>query len=276
MEGTGLTGDSVALGAGGKFVDKPTITYAPLTGEEFAKAFLTPIRPSTIFFLMQSGWPVDRLFPLTVDSINGLRGVGSFVGSQDDGDPKYYRVIRLLRKIQLSNASGMQVERTESLAETSILLFHRERIAPDILAAMAELREILGLRPGLEKIKVRFGSAAKDDTEIAIITRSLMHMMVALSRQVDVPIEDIEAGRTLPTIDLPDIDSDDLRRLIQISHGTERPADAFTAVKYLDHWFWIDNGDLRSKRTLSFLLILFSLTETGGEVGLPLITIPTS
>jgi hypothetical protein len=46
------------------------------------------------------------------------------------------------------------------------------------------------------------------------------------------------------------------------------------AVKYEDRWFWIDKGDFRSKQIFTFLMILFSLTETGGKEGLPLVTIP--
>jgi hypothetical protein len=65
-------------------------------------------------------------------------------------------------------------------------------------------------------------------------------------------------------------------RLIEVKTGIDKPenAFAFTAVKYDDHWFWIDKRDFRSKRTFAFLMILFSLTETGGRESLPLVTIP--
>lgn len=43
-----------------------------------------------------------------------------------------------------------------------------------------------------------------------------------------------------------------------------------------NHWFWIDDRDFKSKRTFAFLMVLLSLTETGGKVGLPLVTIPAS
>jgi hypothetical protein len=55
----------------------------------------------------------------------------------------------------------------------------------------------------------------------------------------------------------------------------DKPEDAFVSVRYRDRWFWIDDRDFRSKRTFSFLMLLFSLTETGGKEGLPLVTIPT-
>ena len=65
-----------------------------------------------------------------------------------------------------------------------------------------------------------------------------------------------------------------MKQLIRVQSGPDKPENAFTAVKYEDNWFWIEKGDLHSKRTFSFLMLLFSLTETGGKEGLPLVTIP--
>ncbi len=72
----------------------------------------------------------------------------------------------------------------------------------------------------------------------------------------------------------PDGPGAELARTMKVHHGSEPAADAFTAVKYKDHWFWISDNDFRSKRTFTFLMILFSLTETGGDRSLPLVTIP--
>ncbi len=56
----------------------------------------------------------------------------------------------------------------------------------------------------------------------------------------------------------------------------EKPADAFIAVPYRNYWFWIDDRDMRSKTLFSFLMFVFSLTETGGvKEGAPIITVPT-
>ena len=268
--------DIFTLNTGGKFTDRPTITYAPITGEKFNKSFMTPIPPKAIMFLIQSGWPADKVFPLTVDSINGLRGRVLGGSNRRYGDPDYYRAVRLIRKIQKSGDFGMQIEKSKDKEETVVLFFHGKNMTTDIKAASAELNELLGLKPGLRKIKVRYGLIARDDTEVAMITRSLMNMMIDLATQVDVPLEDVKSGRTIATLNQPDIDEDPLGRNIRINQSTERSANSFTAVKYRDRWFWIDDRDFQSKRTFTFLMILFSLTETGGQQRLPIVTIPTN
>jgi hypothetical protein len=49
--------------------------------------------------------------------------------------------------------------------------------------------------------------------------------------------------------------------------------EAFAEVKYRDNWFWVDDRDLKSKRGLGFLMILFTLVESGGTAAPPVLTI---
>jgi hypothetical protein len=55
---------SPSVGGSNIYVDRPTITYTPLTGEKFTRSLLTPIQPSSIFSLVQSGKSVDFVFYL--------------------------------------------------------------------------------------------------------------------------------------------------------------------------------------------------------------------
>ena len=63
-------------------------------------------------------------------------------------------------------------------------------------------------------------------------------------------------------------------RIIEIHSSKEKVDDAFVSIHYRDHWYWIDDRDLKSKRVFAFMLMLFTLADTGEKEGLPLITIP--
>ncbi len=272
--GTSVAGNELfSLGTSGKFSDRPTITYTPITGQQFNKSFMTPIPPRAILFLMQSGWSVDLIFPLTVNSINGLKSTMAAGANQHEGDDDYYRVISLLREIQKSGAVGMRLMKKVKGQESTVMFFHDRNISNEIKLKLKELNTLLDLEIGTRSIMVSYGSIPQGDQEIAMLTQSLLQIMITLAAQVDVPDEHVKEGRTLPSISMIDKQGND-RKLIDIKHSVEKPENAFTAVKYRDHWFWIDDRDFKSKRTFAFLMIIFSLTETGGKEGLPLVTIP--
>jgi hypothetical protein len=100
--------------------------------------------------------------------------------------------------------------------------------------------------------------------------------MLPLNLKIDVPPEHVSEGQTAPSLDTPDGTEEKIGQLIKIKSNKDEPEKAFVAVKYENYWFWIDKRDFASKRVFAFLMILFSLTETGGKEGLPLVTIPAS
>lgn len=273
---SGIQGDVAALGTSGKFTDRPTITYAPITGQKFNKSFMTPIPPQAVMFLIQSGWPVDLILPLTLDSINGLRSRVSAGAGQRKGDADFYRAIELLREVQKSGAVGMQIVRGNDQKETTVMMFHKEHIGPELEAMLGELDTLLRLDPDRQQFQISYGLLPKSKAEIAMLTRSILQIMIALATEVDVPPEHVADGRTVPSLPKQHGATPERGRLIAIRHSAEKPGNAFTSVRYRDHWFWIDDRDFQSKRTFAFLMILFSLTETGGKEGLPLVTIPAS
>ena len=58
--------DTTSIGptVSGKYTDRPTITYVPLTGNAFIKSLLTPLSPENMMFAIQSGVPADMILKL--------------------------------------------------------------------------------------------------------------------------------------------------------------------------------------------------------------------
>jgi hypothetical protein len=63
--------------------------------------------------------------------------------------------------------------------------------------------------------------------------------------------------------------------LVKIHSGAMPAPDAYAAIPYRGQWYWIDDADIASKRTFTFLMILFSLAETGQSAVAPIVTVPS-
>lgn len=262
------------IGGEARLTDRPTITYSPITGRKFNRSFMLPIPPHLVLFLSQSGWPVDLVFPLTVESINGLRSESAAADNSRAADPGYYRVMDLFDQIHRSGGSGMQIVRGDEGRGSSELVFHTDVLPEQERATIAELEKELRLDPGIGSYTVKYGFAHDDGTDIAVLTRSMLQIIVMLSYQVDVPSEHISSGQAISSS--YERSGGGGRRLVDIQSSIEKPEDAFVAVPYNGYWFWISKSDFASKRVFSFVMILLSLAEDGEAAQLPLVTVPAN
>jgi len=121
---------------------------------------------------------------------------------------------------------------------------------------------------------VVYGTIPKDDREVAILTRSILEIIIDLSADIEVPPVHVKEKRVNPTF-AEMAASEKVRPLIRIKNSSENPGDAFVSVRYRDSYFWIDDRDLISKRIFSFLMFVFTLVETGEKGMAPVVTIPT-
>lgn len=154
------------------------------------------------------------------------------------------------------------------------MFFYQEKTSAETQAALRELSTLLHLRPGEKEVTVTYGLFPRSDREIAMLTRSMLNVMVELATRIDVPARHVAEGRTVASLSKSDSADNNSRKLIDIKSSSDKPENAYVAVRYNDHWFWIDDRDFKSKRTFAFLMIISSTTETGGSEGLPLVTIP--
>ena len=189
-----------------------------------------------------------------------------------DADPEFYLLIEKLRSIQQSGDLGMRVRKTGE--QTSTLIVFSKKPSPAVEADRAEVRKLLGLDPKAEEFNVVYGSLATNDREIAILTRSMLEILIDLASYIEVPAARATERRTFPTPAPEEFNGAPVAPLIRIHSSPQSPGDAFAAVPYRQDWYWIDDKDLASKRLFSFIMFLFTLTETGDKPGAPVITIP--
>jgi hypothetical protein len=258
-------GDNLTFGTQGRWTDRPTITYTPLTGAQFNRNMLTPIPPASVLFTMQAGWPIDLVFRVVVKSINGIN-------SEGDSAERYERVVFVMRTLQKAEVLGMRLQ-GEAIDRQAVVLFFRARaLTPEHEALLGELREALSLLPGQHEFRVLFGAGARQDGEIAMLTRSMLQILIDLGAYVTVPDQDVQQGRT--RADRPQPEGGGDSGILRIRSGGQRPTDALVLVPYRGGWFWIDDRDIASKRTFALVMVFSTLSETGGREGLPLVTIP--
>ncbi len=260
--------DSGLLGGSIRYIDRPTIVYTPLAGESFTERLMTPVPPSALLALFQSGWPIDWLFPLAVQAINGVQN--STRGMMDRrADPEFLLVLGALRRIQ--EAGDVRLRTFEEGDDVTTLLEFIDDPESDTSAAKQQFRQILDLDPSIDTYQIVFSPTQETDAELAIHTRSIIEMLIELSSFMDRPESHVAQGY------IEEITDDDpaYPPLIHIRTSTKEPGLAYAKAKYLDHWYWVDHSDIKSKISLTIILFFFSLIQTDGNQNQPVVTIPT-
>jgi len=102
----------------------------------------------------------------------------------------------------------------------------------------------------------------------------MLEILLDLSSYIEVPVASATERRTFATPAPEIVNGTPVAPLITIFSSSHSPSDAFSAVPYRHEWYWIDDKDFASKRLFSFIMFLFTLTETEGKPNAPLITIP--
>lgn len=257
------------LGAAGRYYDRPTITYTPLTGEKFARSLMTPIKPATVMSLVEGGYPIDLVLRVLVHSVNGVQNQFGGSARMQRADPEFYTLLEKLRENQASGNVALRLKKTENQPDL-VMVFRKHTDAGDE-ERTKEIRLILGLKEAASEFRVVYGSMPAGDEEIALLTRSIIEILSDISATVDVPAEHVAEQRVPPTMET---EGEGIKgRMIRIRWSREQPDDAFAAVQYRDSWYWIDDKDYRSKKLFSFLMFVMTLTETGGKEGAPIVTI---
>jgi hypothetical protein len=244
------------------------VTYQPLIGDRFTKSILQPIPPVSVFQLLQGGWPANLVFRTVVGSINGLRNASVGVAA----DPGFNELSEAVSRIQRGGNIGIRVEARKDGGGV-LAVIRRAESGTELGEDSRRVRQLLGLAEDISEFEIAYGLVPRTPNEVAMLTRSMMEIMLQLGFGIDLPPAHAAGGRVLPGQWQPG--DAQARPLVHIHSGTDAPADAYAAAPYKGYWFWIDDSDIASKRIFTFLMILFSLAETGQATAAPVVTVPS-
>jgi hypothetical protein len=266
-----LRGDSFAGGeVSGKFTDRPTISYTPMTGERFARSLIAPVPLDALLFVVQGGVPADFLLGLTLESIERQQNMNMYGLTFTPADPQFEKLLRLLRTLQLARLAELEVLKTENRTETWLRLYPAEVAQTEAAGQLREFRTLLKIPAETDRAKIVFGTWAEDTAVVGMRTRSLLQILTVLGAGIQVPVEHVKDGSAAS------VEERQVAGGFTVCSGKKKPEEAFVAVPYENMWFWIERGDRTSKYILATLTMLFSFIDSGGSKVSPILTIPTS
>ncbi len=269
---SGISGNGGSAGIGGSWSNTPTITYLPVSGKEFSRNLLTPLPPSALLYLVQSGWPIELVMKTAVWSINGVNDEVARPSSRRNAHPEQHELIEIWQELSSKGVIGFKEDKLDD-SRTSIKLFINQNKMDEYEKEILRFKTILNLDTSLNSYTVKYGLIQERSNEIVILTGSVWEIMLSLSWYFEVPEEQVLSGRTIKGFY-----SGDSTRVppINIKFSKEKPEQSFIQIFHQDYWFYIDNNDRDSKRYFSFVQLILNLVENQTPNQAPTLALPTN
>jgi hypothetical protein len=283
--GSGTT-DRALGDANLRFSERPTITYLPVEGQEFSAHLLSDIPTDLIFAAAQAGWPVDVFMRIGIQRLGAVENMSfgelpasGYIDSKTQFAADFKKLKKFERMVQLifilSDREVIEVQEAEEDGKTERYLMIAEKIPEELRPMLSELRQLIGLT-NRNRFRITDRVTNIKDDEISIQTRSVMAMMEFMARGVEVPVAHLKDGWVID-YGLQNSDGEVAKGLIpfRMRSSKNRPANVFAAVRFRDHWYYIDHADITSKRALSLMIVLFRLQAPTPSGAAPILALPT-
>ena len=152
----------------------------------------------------------------------------------------------------------------------------------DVVRAF-RLKRGLGRYPITQGQLTPFSTAPAGDgfTALDVETRSLLQALYFVSHGIEVPAEHQAANLVTVTRDAAGQPFDwrlvtgGLFRVLSVK-SAQRPAGAHVAIRYKEHWFYVDDTDQATKSTFSLLLGVSRMELVGKPGATPVLTLPVT
>jgi hypothetical protein len=266
------SGNLVPLSLGFAYEENPTIAYATVQGERYAKAMLSPVGLDMLVLLAASENAPARLTAVLVKQLNGLR-------NPQYGSPEaraaFEKSIDLLD--ELGRAGRATWTSTAPQGGGVALVIHDYAGQGGVVQ---ELLRLWGLPPSLARgdreivlpLNLAVGRTTK--AELNVVTRSVYELVNLAANAVDVPPEHAALGLTDHALDRVS----SFQGLLRIHSSPGAPSTAvLVSVRHRGYWFYISADDPESKRAFQLLQVLIGmLLVEGTPQSVPTLTIPVA
>ena len=266
---------SASGGFGATYIDRPTISYSPLSGEEFAHQLLTPISSTSIFSLAQSGWPAGQLIMMSFERLNHLNNSTfgpALSHEQIKQMEKFELAVKLI--VKLGKHNGFDSYHGEGNDAKNRYLVFEKNPNPETRQLIDRFKRALRLDPEISKFRITDRQTNRKPDEVTIKLRSLLTLMGFLSYGVEVPAAHMQDKLVEYNIEVSKIENNDFFVPLHIRSSEKEPEHAFVAIEYQDHWFYIEHSDHISKQAFGLLTYLYMLQAPQAPSSVPIITIP--
>jgi hypothetical protein len=252
-----------------QYSDRPTFTYAPLTGQRFVEGYLRPLPAADVMPLIKGQFPIDMLFRLVAQRVGPLENTHPLGGSDRSGSPQFAQMLEDLRVLQESGVLRVRVQRDKE--KPRLFLYFDTRLAPATEAVAARVCRLLEIECRSE-LEVVNGDHLEQlsRNKILVLTRSLLDVLAAVAVEIQVPEEDVQDGATIASMR----PLGNKRPIIVIHTGSTKPTASYVAAQIDNKWFWVERTDFSSKIAFTLLEILKSVAESPSAITPPVLTIP--
>ncbi len=270
------------LGAslGASFSEVPTITYAPLQGQQAMKQLMSETPIDRIYLLARGGWSIASLMWIIVQQIGPLYNYDA------DWKEDHPLVGSYMKFIELTDIWSQMQRRGElefpgldkdkhDLPIVPVQMVFKNVQDADRVDRLLGVQTVKTSMPD-GRLKSRINLSGRCDTGVTNCVPLRLRSFFGII--YDFASLGVEQKQAFPWRQLPPRELEGRlgthQGLIKIRTSAVAPAEAYVAVHYRGIWYYIDDNDLVSRGYFTLIGTLFALQPVDAPMAQPLLTLP--
>jgi hypothetical protein len=248
----------------------PTISYAPVSGDQLLRQFASEMPLDRAVLMINSAHSHAQAWRTVIRRVNNLRNPDFPDPPGLVVDPRFEEVAGLAGALQRHGT--LYWVRLAGAQTGHAVVLHS--YSPHNSREVARLLDLLGIKkPDREGddvvIPVQLSVGSPAPGAISVETRSLLQLMRLAAARIELPPDTPGAAR-LPA-------AGPAGRGIRIRSAAEAPSQPRVAVQYRGRWYYIEDDDEDSKQWFLMLQLLAGAQLPDSAAGTaPVLTIPVS